>query len=108
MQAILAAGMGCTFGGHASRFETATCIAGGSSHAISPVDSRRKSVLGTRRAKQRVQSGIFIVDAGETFDVVELVTTNLVRLELANGDRPCLLWSFVRSISDPLKPSEGG
>ena len=64
-------------------------------------------MLGIRRAKRRVRSGIFMVEAGETFRVVELVTTNLVRLELTNGDRPCLLWSFVRSVSDPLKPSEG-
>lgn len=63
-------------------------------------------MLGTRRARRRVESGMFTVDAEETFSVTELITTNLVRLELANGDRPCLPWSFVMSVSDPLKPTE--
>ena len=59
-------------------------------------------MLGTRRASRRVESGMFKVDAGETFTVTERISTNLVRLELANGDRPCLPWSFVRSVSDPV------
>ena len=42
-------------------------------------------MLGTRRARRRVESGMFTVDAEETFSVTELITTNLVRLELANG-----------------------
>jgi hypothetical protein len=65
-------------------------------------------VLGTRRARHHVRSGAFTVDDGEAFTVVEFITANLVRVELANGDRPCLLWSFVRSISDPVKPADGG